>query len=207
MITSDEPKKLSAQEVLTRFRRREIIDAAYELAHKEGFSHLTMEKVAEQAGVAKGTIYTYFKDKAELIEVMVHDIGEEVLLDARESTKHEGTARERMLHFVKTLAANMEKHFELFLYVHQPNDSYSKGYPCDEECGQMQSHKFIALFAEVIATGVERGELRKVDPTTVSYFLLSSVHDFLLRDILMPGIQIKADLEYIVDLYLNGIQI
>lgn len=205
MRTSKKSGKLSAQEVLTRFRRREIIDAAYALARKEGFSHLTMERVAEQAGVAKGTIYTYFKDKADLIKIMVFEVGEEVLETAREAAKVGGTARERLLHFVKTLESCAMKHLELFHYVHLPNDSWAKGYPCDQESERAQSHEFVTLAAGIIADGIDRGELRKVDPVTVSFFLLGSVHDLLLGDILIPGLKIRKDVEYLVDLYLNGI--
>ena len=206
MQTSEEPKKLSAQEVLARFRRKEIIDAAYALARQDGFSRVTMERVAEQAGVAKGTIYTYFKDKADLIQVMVVEIGNEVLEAAKEAAGSKGTAKERLLNYAKTLEGFAQEHYELFRYVHEPNDSWSKGYPCDSEGQREQSEMFISLGAGIIEDGIRDGELRKVDPTTVSFFFLSSLHDLLLREILAPGIEIHSEVEYLVDIYLNGIK-
>ncbi|MFC3747869.1 TetR/AcrR family transcriptional regulator [Paenibacillus sp. GCM10012306] len=43
-----------------------ILDAAYELFGSAGFYETKMSQIAEQAGIAKGTIYLYFKNKEEL---------------------------------------------------------------------------------------------------------------------------------------------
>ena len=47
-------------------KRGVILDAAASLFLKDGFFKVTMDMVAERAGVAKGTLYLYFKDKEEL---------------------------------------------------------------------------------------------------------------------------------------------
>ncbi|ASA20639.1 TetR/AcrR family transcriptional regulator [Paenibacillus donghaensis] len=43
-----------------------ILDAAYTLFGSGGFYETKMSQVAEQAGIAKGTVYLYFKSKEEL---------------------------------------------------------------------------------------------------------------------------------------------
>ncbi|MBP2112885.1 TetR/AcrR family transcriptional regulator [Paenibacillus silagei] len=43
-----------------------ILDAAYELFGSGGFYETKMSEVAERAGIAKGTVYLYFKSKEEL---------------------------------------------------------------------------------------------------------------------------------------------
>ncbi|MCL6604352.1 MAG: TetR/AcrR family transcriptional regulator [Paenibacillus sp.] len=43
-----------------------ILDAAYTLFGSGGFYETKMSDVAEQAGIAKGTVYLYFKSKEEL---------------------------------------------------------------------------------------------------------------------------------------------
>ncbi|WP_151736128.1 TetR/AcrR family transcriptional regulator ['Paenibacillus yunnanensis' Narsing Rao et al. 2020] len=43
-----------------------ILDAAYELFGTRGFYETKISEVAEQAGIAKGTVYLYFKNKEEL---------------------------------------------------------------------------------------------------------------------------------------------
>jgi AcrR family transcriptional regulator len=48
--------------------REEILDAARTLFVKEGYEHVSMRKIAEKAEYAPGTIYLYFRDKAEILE-------------------------------------------------------------------------------------------------------------------------------------------
>ncbi len=56
-------------------RRREILDAAWEVAKDAGWSGFSVEKVALRAELARGTIYTYFAD----IGALVTELGREAL--------------------------------------------------------------------------------------------------------------------------------
>src|SRR6516164_11056532 len=48
--------------------REEILDAARTLFVKEGYEHVSMRKIAEKIEYAPGTIYLYFRDKAEILD-------------------------------------------------------------------------------------------------------------------------------------------
>jgi TetR/AcrR family fatty acid metabolism transcriptional regulator len=48
-------------------RRTEILQAALNLFSEKGFGETTVEDVAQAAGVAKGTIYLYFRSKEHLL--------------------------------------------------------------------------------------------------------------------------------------------
>lgn len=52
-------------------RRQAILDAALEVFAANGFAATRLDEVAEKAGVAKGTIYLFFKDKEDLFEQIV----------------------------------------------------------------------------------------------------------------------------------------
>ena len=47
-------------------RRNNIIDAAEKVIFNKGLDQATMEEIAEQAELSKGTLYLYFKNKNEL---------------------------------------------------------------------------------------------------------------------------------------------
>lgn len=61
-------------------RRREILDAAWEVARQVGWSAFSVEKVALQAELARGTVYTYFGD----IRSLVTELGGEALSEFSE---------------------------------------------------------------------------------------------------------------------------
>ncbi len=52
-------------------KRRQIIDGARHVFMAQGFDAASMGEIARVAGVSKGTLYVYFKDKEELFEAIV----------------------------------------------------------------------------------------------------------------------------------------
>lgn len=55
-------------------RRAEIVKTARELFLTKDYDKTTMQDCMNQLGIAKGTIYHYFKSKEELLEAVVEDI-------------------------------------------------------------------------------------------------------------------------------------
>lgn len=51
---------------VTEYKSNVIMDAAFDLFGTKGFYETKMSDIAEQAGIAKGTIYLYFTSKDEL---------------------------------------------------------------------------------------------------------------------------------------------
>ncbi len=60
-----------------------IFDAAKEVFAQNGYDGLRMSEVAKRAGVAEGTIYSYFSSKDDLIRALVGDYWTQLTEDAR----------------------------------------------------------------------------------------------------------------------------
>lgn len=54
-------------------RPREICAAALEVFAEKGFAAAKLDEIAKRAGVSKGTLYLYFKDKEQLFRAVVRD--------------------------------------------------------------------------------------------------------------------------------------
>ena len=54
-------------------RPREICAAALEAFAEKGFAATKLDEIAKRAGVSKGTLYLYFKDKEQLFRAVVRD--------------------------------------------------------------------------------------------------------------------------------------
>ncbi len=50
-------------------RKKLIVEAAAKSFSEFGYKATTMDHVARSAGVGKGTIYTFFKNKEELLQL------------------------------------------------------------------------------------------------------------------------------------------
>src|SRR4051812_32124839 len=64
------------QEQLISARRNQILDAATAVFSEKGFHRATIRDVAQAAGVADGTIYNYFDNKAALILGILHRLNQ-----------------------------------------------------------------------------------------------------------------------------------
>ena len=54
-------------------RPREICAAALDVFAEKGFAAAKLDEIAKRAGVSKGTLYLYFKDKEQLFRAVVRD--------------------------------------------------------------------------------------------------------------------------------------
>ncbi|MDY0322709.1 MAG: TetR/AcrR family transcriptional regulator [Candidatus Carbobacillus sp.] len=60
--------------MLVMDRKMAVLEAAKRSFSEFGYKATTMERVAQSAGVAKGTIYTFFPTKEALFETIVDDV-------------------------------------------------------------------------------------------------------------------------------------
>ena len=62
-----------ARKVAPEARRQAILEAALRVFAERGFEAARLDDVAVRAGVAKGTLYLYFRDKEALFEALVRN--------------------------------------------------------------------------------------------------------------------------------------
>jgi len=55
-------------------RQEQILNAAFKVFAAHGYEAARLDDVAEQAGIAKGTIYLYFRDKEQLFREVVRSV-------------------------------------------------------------------------------------------------------------------------------------
>jgi len=73
-------------------RPQEILEAAFVEFSRNGYAMTTLDRVAERAGVTKGTIYVYFENKEHLFISMVREVTKAALDTVHEMLEtHEGT--------------------------------------------------------------------------------------------------------------------
>jgi AcrR family transcriptional regulator len=101
---SSDPVAAPAKRIRPSVRRRrkeqrpgEIIEAAIREFSRRGFAATRLEDVAERAGVTKGTIYFYFKDKEDLFKAAARSSLEPALNEIEALGAHfEGSAEESL---------------------------------------------------------------------------------------------------------------
>jgi|HubBroStandDraft_2_1064218.scaffolds.fasta_scaffold514047_1 AcrR family transcriptional regulator len=80
----------------TAEKRRRILQAAWRLALRQGLRAATMEGLAREAGIAKGTLYAQFPDKEAVLGGVIDDLLVELEVAFGEGMAGTGSAAERI---------------------------------------------------------------------------------------------------------------
>ena len=88
-------------EVNKKKKKDALFNTAFELFTTKGITKTTISDIVEQAGVAKGTFYLYFKDKADIRNKLVsHKTGELFFHAHKALMETDITQFEDQVHFI-----------------------------------------------------------------------------------------------------------
>lgn len=151
-------------------RKLEIISAARELFQSKGYDKVTMQDVMDSVGIAKGTIYHYFKSKEELFEAVIEEIVEtsiERMQLLMQKTK--GTALEKMQ--ILIAAGNLSlAHEKILEALHtRSNDAMHA------RLLAVAVTKQAVLYAQLIEQGCKEGVFQTDAPLEVAEFMLAGI--------------------------------
>jgi AcrR family transcriptional regulator len=145
-----------------------ILDATIDLLYEEGYASMSMEAVADAAGVGKTTIYRRYRDKADLVTAAIaampgmHEMPDtgDTRADLVELLRQVARSKERVqsMRLVGTLWAEEDRNPELV---------------------RLFRERVIAprrkMMLEVLRRGQERGEIRaEVDPGLVTEMMVGA---------------------------------
>lgn len=103
----------SRKEILQDFRTRSLLEATRKVLAREGFEAVTMERVAGEAGITKGGIYLYFRNKDQMIFRALEEIAAAMLQEIEAWVDPEADPWERLCQQVRAQLDSMERHRDI----------------------------------------------------------------------------------------------
>jgi AcrR family transcriptional regulator len=107
-------KGSSKDEVVTAFRRDQILTAAHGVFATRGFKESTVGDIADAAGIAKGTLYLYFKSKDEIYWAALNRGLDELHALTRAALDRAAHPREKLQAFIETKVRFFDEDREFF---------------------------------------------------------------------------------------------
>lgn len=105
--------KISRTRILQDFRTRSLLESTRRLIASQGFDAVTMERVAREAGITKGGIYLYFRNKDEMILAAIEEIASEMLRGIERRVDSEAQPWERLCQLIRAQMEIMEQNQDL----------------------------------------------------------------------------------------------
>ena len=152
--------------------RTRISEAAVRVFSREGFHRARMKAIAEEAGVAVGTIYNYFRDKDDLL-LSVFEAGIRVRMEFLEELGNTSLpVRDQIQHLLETHFAQIRQQqevAELILY-----ERFHRGSRLRDRVLQLQE-TIIRQVEAFIGKGIDEGWVRPCNPKIVARALFDLV--------------------------------
>jgi TetR/AcrR family transcriptional repressor of uid operon len=192
------PNRREKQRIETRER---IFEAGVAEFRRVGFAEAQIPRIAEAAGVVRGTFYFHFPSKEELLRELV-ERSQDQLQEALATLRGRGaTLREILWAMIDGIAeVNRELGEQnlmrdvLAMYVRAPAE------PEIED----RSGGLLGELTEHVTAAAGRGELRQdVEPERLAATVLTSLFGLMVarRE---PGSDLRGELELLMDLLLEG---
>jgi AcrR family transcriptional regulator len=199
----------SKEEVVQEYRIASIQDATMRVIARKGMAAATMQEIAEEAGVAKGTIYLYFRDRDELVEKTFETAMEKLFVQIDEALDRDVAFEDKLR---AVMSAQLEffsqnrEFFRLYLSLRMP-----EGTPAQQRRQQRTCHpryrQRVDKLAQVLAQAIERGELRSADTDRLALFIIEGSTAVILERLTEKTSPAEtADVEFLVSLILDGIR-
>ncbi len=155
--------------------RQQILHEATRLFVDRGYHRLSMREIAEAVGVSKAGLYYHFKDKEDLfLAILTNNLDrlEQTIQQAQQAP----TVRAQVVQFVTEIFQWAPEQRAIIRLASQEMDHLSQYGVA--EFTRLYHAKFIGQIQAMLAAGIERGELRPMDPGVATWLLLGMMYPF-----------------------------
>lgn len=192
----------------TREQVREgILDATERLLARYGYRKMTVEDIAREVGVGKGTIYLHFSSKEEVVLSHVDRIVERMKVRLWEVVRGEGSAAERLREMLLTRV--LFRFDSIQHYTQSLNDLLAALRPGLLARRAVYFDEEAQIFAEVLGEGRASGELEFDDALSIAYALLHATNALLPYSLSTTELgereEVKEKTAMVADLILRGL--
>lgn len=199
----------SKEEVVQQFRIQSIQEATMRVIARKGMAAATVQEIADEAGVAKGTIYLYFRDRDELVERTFEGAIAELMerIDAvlEQDMPFDEKIRAIVSAQLSFFSANRE-FFRLYLALRLADGPATRQRRRKQTCHPQYRVRAERL-ADVLKLAMDRGEIRAVDPYRLAVFIIEGSTAVILERLSEDtSPSDSADVEFIAGLVLDGVR-
>jgi AcrR family transcriptional regulator len=202
-----EPARKTRKEVLSEWRHHEVLEAARRIFALLGYAATNVEEIAKEAGMAKGTLYLYFKSKEEVFAAV---LGSD--LECLTNKTIEGMSA------AKTFEERLAVFFDLRLAYLQHNQDFLRIYFAEfggrgsrsaliSEVIDKQLWRAIDFIRQCLEQAMAQGELRAIPVEPAAFAIFDLARGFAERHLRgWAHLPLEEDAAFTHSLILNGLR-
>jgi len=161
-------------------RREEIVEIAKGLFARKGYATTSMRDIAEASDLLAGSLYSHFRSKTHLLELVILPFYDQLIPGQREALESGGTGADRVEAMLRRVLAVCAEHDAELTILHY---DWAHLVEIDALADVIaRSNETLDLWEQALAAGQADGSLRpEVSSATAVRILTSSIHGVLDR--------------------------
>jgi AcrR family transcriptional regulator len=194
------------KDVVAEFRRSEIVAAARKIFAQCGYRCSTVDHIAEQAGIAKGTLYLYFKSKEEIyLTALMSDVGD-LQQEASRRVAAASGACEKVREFVAVRLEHSERHADFWRIFFSEFSNLAVSPAAQSKPFQAAQQRSIAQLEKVLEDGIAHHEIHSV-PVRRTAMAIADLIRCVIERRLMGFVKStpREDLAFVMNLLWDGL--
>jgi TetR/AcrR family fatty acid metabolism transcriptional regulator len=152
-------------------KKRLLIDAAIKVLNKKEYSKAPVDEIAKCAGVAKGTVYLYFKSKEEIYFSVLFALMDKMKEIIDETTKTEVSATKQMSLMLMKNVEFVSKHSHIFNALMNEITPHKDKFHSEIRKRIFEMNEAVA---SIVKKGIERNEFKNYPPALISGVFFSA---------------------------------
>jgi AcrR family transcriptional regulator len=201
------PRRPTKEDVLSAYRRDVLLGAAIRVFGERGFDCATMERIAEEADVAKGTTYLYYDSKQSIYDAALGSGIAELDARTREVIDRAPNFREAISAFMTARAEYFFQHRDFFrMYVAAITRQVTSSKPRASEFQAMVDRQTRRL-EQAVARAAARREIRQVDSAATAVAIFDLTRGLIARRMVSTGdFDLAEDVAFLSELVWRGLK-
>jgi len=168
----------------------------------DGIQGLTMDRIAQAAGVSKGTLYIYFQDKRELMQYVVRSSLEPLEQEQEKLFASDLLPPKKLEAFASSTMIYFDKHRDFFRVLQDPELSGPRMHPERKN----RHRRLIANVSAVFEDGIKGGFFRPGPPMKLAaMFVMSCAAITMERLWTEDRGPIEEDVKLMIETFYKGI--
>ncbi len=197
-----------AKQVDKEQRQAELLEKAIEVFAERGYQATTMDEIAERAGVSKGMLYIYFKNKEALFGAVFRWFGKvtgEMVIEALSGIDDEAEQIRCIASTWARVATEQREFVPLFLDFWAAASMKGMRNDYAEDLETMYE-EYRSMIIGIIEQGKSRGKFRKdVNSQAIAYLLVGGMDGIFIQSWLSNPDNIDKLMMNATELLLRGI--
>jgi TetR/AcrR family transcriptional regulator len=197
-------KGKTKHEVVTEFRNAEILEAAHKIFAQNGFNGTSVEAIAQEAGIAKGTLYLYYGSKHEIYWAALKSGLVALCGELKQQIEATCTVEDKLRAYVATKLSFFEQHRDFFKIYHAEFGNAIAN-PIHKDFTELLLEQ-LRMIKDILSKGQKQRKIRKVRLESMAFAIFDITRGAITQRLLgYTETCIQEEIDFLCDFIWKGI--